>query len=126
MRRQDTYPLLASVLAPCPIPETRQTRHPQQRLRLAPATPAAYSGGMARHAPHRILLNLLLDSLIAALALPVAMLLATPASWPPETWWYGAVPGAMAALLAAGLPVRLPQQYWRYAGLKDLLGIGGA
>ncbi|MBX6744371.1 MAG: polysaccharide biosynthesis protein [Acetobacteraceae bacterium] len=81
---------------------------------------------MARRAPHRILLNLLLDSLLAALALPAAMLLDAPASWPPESWWYGAIPGAMAALLAAGLPVRLPQQYWRYAGLKDLLGIAGA
>ena len=87
---------------------------------------------MARRAPHRILLNLLLDSLLAAIALPAAMLLAAPlpwppawpADWPPDNWWLGALPGAAACLLAAGLPVRLPQQYWRYASLPDLLGIG--
>jgi O-antigen biosynthesis protein WbqV len=85
---------------------------------------------MARRAPHRILLNLLLDSLLACLALPAAMLLAAPGVWPPEPialqWWLLALPGAAVALLAAGLPVRLPQQYWRYAGLPDLLGIAGA
>src|SRR5690348_9415483 len=82
---------------------------------------------MASRAPHRILLNLLLDSLLAALALPVALLLAAPgSSWPAWGWWAGALPGAVGALLLAGLPVRLPQQYWRYAGLKDLLGIGAA
>ncbi|MDO9709188.1 polysaccharide biosynthesis protein [Paracraurococcus lichenis] len=81
---------------------------------------------MARRAPHRILLNLLLDSLIACLALPAALLLDAPGTWPSEAWWVAAVPGAMLALLAAGLPVRLPQQYWRYAGLPDLLGIVAA
>jgi O-antigen biosynthesis protein WbqV len=85
---------------------------------------------MARRAPHRILLNLLLDSLIACLALPAAMALAAPGAWPPEPtalpWWLLALPGAALTLLAAGLPVRLPQQYWRYAGLPDLLGIAGA
>ena len=45
------------------------------------------------------------------------------APWPSESWWYAALPGAIAALLLAGLPVRLPQQYWRYAGLPDLLGV---
>ncbi len=80
---------------------------------------------MARRAPHRILLNLLLDSLLACIALPAAMLLAAPGAWPPDWhWWPVALPGAAAALLVAGLPVRLPQQYWRYAGLTDLLGIG--
>jgi FlaA1/EpsC-like NDP-sugar epimerase len=82
---------------------------------------------MARRAPHRILLNLLLDSLLAAAAVPLALLLAGGGDWPPdEAWWVGAVPGAAVALLLAGLPVRLPQQYWRYAGLPDLLGIAGA
>jgi O-antigen biosynthesis protein WbqV len=81
---------------------------------------------MARRAPHRILLNLALDSLIACLALPAAMLLDAPGAWPEGTWWLGALPGAVLTLLAAGLPVRLPQQYWRYAGLPDLLGIVGA
>ena len=78
-----------------------------------------------RRTPHRILLNLALDTVLAAAALPAAMLLAA-APWPAELWWYGALPGAVAALLLAGLPVRLPQQYWRYAGLPDLLGVVGA
>ena len=54
------------------------------------------------------------------------MLLDAPGAWPDEAWWAAALPGAALALLAAGLPVRLPQQYWRYAGLPDLLGIAGA
>lgn len=81
-----------------------------------------------RRAPHRILLNLVLDSLGAAMSVPLALMLAAPgAGWPAEPgWWAGALSGAALALLAAGLPVRLPQQYWRYAGLPDLLGIAGA
>jgi FlaA1/EpsC-like NDP-sugar epimerase len=81
---------------------------------------------MARRAPHRILLNLLLDSALACLALPLAVLLAAPGEWPELHWWLGAIPGAALALLMAGLPVRLPQQYWRFAGLPDLMGIGAA
>lgn len=80
-----------------------------------------------RRAPHRILLNLLLDSLLAAAALPLSLIVAAPGAWPPAPgWWWAALPGAALALLAAGLPVRMPQQYWRYAGLPDLLAIAGA
>ncbi len=79
---------------------------------------------MARRAPHRILLNLLLDSLIAAAALPLAMLAAAPGAAPPgPLWWPAALAGAVLALLLAGVPVRLSQQYWRYAGLRDLLAV---
>lgn len=75
----------------------------------------------------RILLNLSLDSALAALALPLAVWMADPAGWPPPPlWWLGAVPGAVAALLLAGLPVRLPQQYWRFAALRDLVAVLGA
>jgi O-antigen biosynthesis protein WbqV len=82
---------------------------------------------MARGAPHRILLNLSLDGLIAALALPAALWLAAPGSASPgPLWWLAAIPGAAAALLLAGLPFRLPQQYWRYVGLADLLAVIGA
>jgi len=81
---------------------------------------------MARAAPNRVLLNIALDSALACLALPLALLLAAPGEWPPASWWLGALPGAVAALQLAGLPVRLPQQYWRYAGLPDLLAIAGA
>ena len=78
-----------------------------------------------RRTPHRILLNLALDTALAALALPAAMLLAG-APWPDQAWWFGALPGAVAAVLLAGLAVRLPQQYWRYAGLPDLLAVAVA
>lgn len=82
---------------------------------------------MARGPQHRILLNLGLDGLIAALALPAALWLAAPGSGPEGTlWWILAIPGAAAALLLAGLPFRLPQQYWRFVGLPDLLAVVGA
>ncbi|MGY4803589.1 polysaccharide biosynthesis protein [Teichococcus aerofrigidensis] len=74
----------------------------------------------------RILLNLGLDSLLAALALPLAVWAASPGDWPPGGWWLGAIPGTVAALVLAGLPVRLPQQYWRFAALKDLVAVVGA
>ncbi|WP_198377504.1 polysaccharide biosynthesis protein, partial [Neoroseomonas rubea] len=46
--------------------------------------------------------------------------------WPPAGWWAPAIAGAVLALLAAGAPLRLPVQYWRFAGLKDLLAVVGA
>jgi O-antigen biosynthesis protein WbqV len=71
-------------------------------------------------------LNLLLDSLAAALAVPATLWVAAPLADPPAGWWVGAITGGVIAVLLAGLPVRLPQQYWRYAGLPDLLGIAAA
>ncbi len=81
---------------------------------------------MARGPSHRILLNLALDSLLACAALPAAVWLAAPGAWPPGAWWTGALPGAVLALAAAGTPLRLPLQYWRFAGLQDLLAVAGA
>ena len=81
---------------------------------------------MARGPSHRILLNLALDSLLASLALPAAVWVAAPGAWPPALWWPGALAGAVLALAAAGAPLRLPQQYWRFAGLRDLLAVVGA
>jgi O-antigen biosynthesis protein WbqV len=83
---------------------------------------------MARLAPHRVLLNLVLDGLIGMLALPAALWVAAPGGTGPESrlWWAAALPGAGLALVAAGLPARLPTQYWRYAGLPDLLALAGA
>ena len=37
--------------------------------------------------------------------------------------WF--IAGGMITLLLAGLPFRLPQQYWRFSGLEDLLGVVG-
>ncbi|MCK8783246.1 polysaccharide biosynthesis protein [Roseomonas sp. NAR14] len=92
------------------------------------------SSSLSRRASHRILLTLGVDSLLAAASLPLAVWLASPGipseaspgGWPPAAWWLGAVPGVVLALQLAGLPVRLRQQYWRYAGLPDLLGVVGA
>jgi O-antigen biosynthesis protein WbqV len=82
---------------------------------------------MAALAPHRILLNLGLDSALAAAALVAGLVLAAPGAWPPGAlWWLAALPGAALALLLAGLPVRLAQQYWRYAGLRDAVAVATA
>ena len=56
---------------------------------------------MALRAPYRILLNLLMDSLLAGASVPLAVLLAAPDQWPGDwVWWLGALPGA--ALLQKG------------------------
>jgi len=81
---------------------------------------------MARGPSHRILLNLALDSLLALAALPAAVWLAAPGAWPTGAWWAAALPGAVLALAAAGVPLRLPLQYWRFAGLGDLMAVAGA
>ena len=81
---------------------------------------------MARGPSSRILLNLALDSALALVALPAAVWAAAPGAWPPAAWWVFALPGAVAALGLAGAPLRLPLQYWRFAGLNDLLAAGGA
>jgi O-antigen biosynthesis protein WbqV len=79
---------------------------------------------MVRHAPRQILLNLILDAVLAALALPGALLLASPGGWPPDAaWWKWALPAAAAAVVVLGLPLRLPWQYWRYAALSDLMAV---
>jgi len=94
-------------------------------MRLESGVARAYSGRMARPAPHRILTNLVLDGLLAAVALPLALWLAA-GGWPGGPWWWGALPGAALALILAGLPLGLPRQYWRYAGLQDQLATAGA
>jgi O-antigen biosynthesis protein WbqV len=69
----------------------------------------------------RIAVNVAIDGVLAAVAVPVA-------------WWitdpHGTVPSAAfsvfmgaVALLLAGLPFRLSQQYWRFAGMGDLLAV---
>ncbi|GGJ38947.1 polysaccharide biosynthesis protein CapD [Neoroseomonas lacus] len=87
---------------------------------------APYSRDMARGPSLRILLNLALDSLLALAALPAAIWAAAPGAWPPPLWWVGALPGAVLALALAGAPLRLPQQYWRFVGPRDLMAVAGA
>ena len=79
-----------------------------------------------RRPSNRILLNLALDGLLALLALVLAVWAIAPRHWPSGAWWAVAAPGAVLALLAAGAVLRLPQQYWRFVGLRDLLAVAGA
>jgi len=89
------------------------------------ACPAAISLGMAtRRAWTRIALNAALDGALAALAVPLAQWLADPAGNPFQPAWGGAW-GAVVLLLA-GVPFRLSVQYWRFAGVSDLLGVAAA
>ncbi len=72
----------------------------------------------------RIALNIGLDATLAALAVPLARWLANPAGDPMTPLWsigWGAV-----ALLLAGAPFRLSTQYWRFATIGDLIGVGAA
>ena len=59
--------------------------------------------------------------MLAALAVPLARAIADPpGDWFSPLW----LPLAGAAtLLIAGLPFRLPWQFWRFAGIGDLLGV---
>ncbi len=72
----------------------------------------------------RIVLNAGLDGLLAGLAVPLAQFLAAPEADPFQPLW--AIPWGAAALLLAGIPFRLSVQYWRFAGVSDLLGVAAA
>jgi len=72
----------------------------------------------------RIVVNVVLDGALAALAVPLARWLADPAAPLAEPAWLPAA--GTACLLLAGLPFRLSQQYWRFAGIGDLMGVAGA
>jgi O-antigen biosynthesis protein WbqV len=77
-----------------------------------------------RTALGRIALNVAVDALLAAAAVPLARWLANPLGdivGPPWTLAMGA-----AVLLVAGVPFRLSLQYWRFAGASDLLGVAAA
>jgi FlaA1/EpsC-like NDP-sugar epimerase len=72
----------------------------------------------------RIAVNVAIDGVLAAVAVPVAWWITDPA---------GAVPSAgftvllgAAALLLGGVPFRLSQQYWRFAGMGDLLTVAAS
>ena len=77
-----------------------------------------------RRSIFRIAVNVALDGLLAAGAVVAARLLLAPAGDPLAPVW--TLAWGAAALLLAGLPFRLPVQYWRFAGSADLLGVGAA
>ncbi len=72
----------------------------------------------------RIVVNIALDGLLAALAVPVARWIADPAGDVVHPLWL--VPLGALALLLAGAPFGLSRQYWRFAGIEDLLTVGAS
>ena len=71
----------------------------------------------------RILLNVLLDGALAAVATPLASWLVDPAAGVLRPLWF--VAGGATTLLVVGVPFRMPQQYWRFSGIEDLLAVVG-
>jgi O-antigen biosynthesis protein WbqV len=77
-----------------------------------------------RPALNRLAINVAMDGLLAALAVPMAHWLADPAADPFMPLW--TIPWGAAALLLAGIPFGLSVQYWRFAGVGDLLSVAAA
>jgi O-antigen biosynthesis protein WbqV len=76
---------------------------------------------MKQRAGARILVNIAMDGALAALAALCARWLADPGGGFLHPLWFLA--GGGITLLLAGLPLRLQQQYWRFSGLYDLIGV---
>ena len=72
----------------------------------------------------RIAVNVAIDGVLAAVAIPVAWWITDPSGAVPAATYTIAL-GAVA-LLVAGLPFRLSQQYWRFAGMGDLLTVAAS
>jgi O-antigen biosynthesis protein WbqV len=70
---------------------------------------------------NRILVNVALDGALAAVAAPLARWIADPGGGLLHPLWFLASGGI--TLLLGGLPFRLSQQYWRFSGLSDLIGV---
>ena len=87
----------------------------------APSPGSGFTPSAARPAVNRILLNVLLDGALAAVATPLARYLADPGGGLLRPLWF--VAGGAITLLLAGLPFRMPQQYWRFAGIEDLVNL---
>ena len=72
-------------------------------------------------AVNRIIVNVLLDGGLAAVAAPIARYLADPGSGLLHPIWF--VAGGAITLLVAGLPFGLQLQYWRFSSLADMIGV---
>ncbi len=71
----------------------------------------------------RILTNVALDGALAAVAAVVARWIADPGGGLLHPLWF--LSGGAITLLAGGLPFHLSQQYWRFSGIEDLVGVAG-
>ncbi|HKM63612.1 MAG TPA: nucleoside-diphosphate sugar epimerase/dehydratase [Acidisphaera sp.] len=72
----------------------------------------------------RIAVNVLLDGLLAAVSVPLARWVAQPDAAILTPWFE--LPMGAAAVLLGGMPFGLSMQYWRFAGMRDLLAVAGA
>ncbi|HEY5302344.1 MAG TPA: nucleoside-diphosphate sugar epimerase/dehydratase [Acetobacteraceae bacterium] len=72
----------------------------------------------------RIAVNIALDGILGAIAVPIARWMADPGGPMFLPVWL--VPAGAAAVLLAGVPFRLSLQYWRFVGMGDLLTVAGA
>jgi O-antigen biosynthesis protein WbqV len=72
----------------------------------------------------RIAVNVILDALLAALAVPLAAWIASPERMPLGP--IVAPLGGAAALLIGGLPFRLAFQYWRFVGAWELVAVAAS
>ncbi len=71
----------------------------------------------------RILTNVALDGALAAVAAVVARWVADPGGGLLHPLWF--LGGGAITLLLGGLPFRLSQQFWRFSGIEDLVGVAG-
>jgi O-antigen biosynthesis protein WbqV len=72
----------------------------------------------------RIAVNVVLDGSLAAMSIPLAAWIAEPEHGFSALPAWSLIVGALA-LLMAGLPFRLSTQYWRFAGIGELLAVAG-
>jgi FlaA1/EpsC-like NDP-sugar epimerase len=78
----------------------------------------------AAHSLIRIAVNVAIDGALAAVAVPVAWWITDPTGAVPSAALV--IPLGVVTLLLAGLPFRLSQQYWRFAGMNDLLTVAAS
>jgi FlaA1/EpsC-like NDP-sugar epimerase len=72
----------------------------------------------------RIAVNILVDGLLATASVPLSCWIAAPHSDRLFPAW--SLAAGCVSLLIAGLPFRLSTQYWRFAGIGEVLGVTGS